>query len=227
MTTAAHHETASATRVRPRICGIDGCRSGWVVASADGVRVVPALAEVMAEFDIVGIDMPIGLSDDGHRECDAMARKLLKKRACTVFPAPPRDLVHLDDYPTANRESRARFGRGVPRQAHALWPKIRELDVVVRANPGRFVEIHPECSFLEMTGELPPSKQSEPGKNFREIALRSTLGHLPERPGGAKWDDVLDAYAVLWSARRYASGRHRSLGDGSLDRCGIAMVIVS
>jgi len=210
-----------------RVCGIDGCRSGWVVASAAGTRVVPTLDVVIAEFDVIGIDMPVGLSDNGSRECDAAARKLLKKRACTVFPSPPRDLVHLDDYPTANRESRLRFGRGIPRQAHALWPKIREVDAIARAHPGRLVEIHPECSFVEMTGELPPSKHSDAGKIFRETALRETFGRLPERPSGAKWDDVLDAHAVLWSARRYVDGTHRPLGDGSIDRYGLAMLIVA
>lgn len=218
------HET---TRKVLRVCGIDGCRSGWVVASTEGVTVVRSLPEVLGEFDLIGIDMPLGLSESGFRDCDAEARKLLKKRACTVFPAPPRSLVHVDDYHAANLESRRRFGRGVPRQAHALWPKIREVDAVARAHPGRLVEIHPECSFVELTGVVPPSKHSEPGKIFRETALREAFGRLPERPSGAKWDDVLDAQVVLWSARRYAIGAHRSLGDGSLDGCGIAMRIVA
>lgn len=224
---ATRRKNSEPERTSMRVCGIDGCRSGWVVASASGTRVVSSLESVTAEFEVIGIDMPVGLSEDGFRECDAAARKLLKNRACTVFPAPPRDLVHLDDYPVANRESRERFGRGVPRQAHALWPKIREVDAAARTHPGRFAEIHPECSFVEMTGELPPSKHSDAGKYFRETALLSAFGRLPERPSGAKWDDVLDAHAVLWSALRYVAGAHRSLGDGSLDRCGLPMRIVA
>jgi hypothetical protein len=39
-------------------------------------------------------------------------------------------------------------------------------------------------------------------------------------------DDVLDAYAVLWSVERFLRNEHRVFGDGSRDSRGIEMRIV-
>ena len=39
----------------PNVVGIDGCRGGWLVASADGVRVLRVLT--LLGFDLVGIDI--------------------------------------------------------------------------------------------------------------------------------------------------------------------------
>lgn len=187
---------------------------------------VRSLLELLPRFDIIGIDMPIGMSDDGRRLCDTDARKALSHRSSTVFPVPPRSLVGLTDYATANQESKDRFGRGVPRQSFAIWPKIREVDVIARQFPTRLIEIHPECSFAAMAGELPPSKHSDVGKKFREKVLRDHFGMVVTTLAGAKPDDVLDAQAVFWSARRFAVGDHRTLGDGALDACGLPMRIV-
>jgi len=188
--------------------------------------VVSNLLDLLPRFDLIGIDMPIGMSIDGRRACDTAARKTLSLRSSTVFPVPPRSLVHLTDYAEANLLSKSQFGRGVPRQSFAIWPKIRELDELARSHPGRFIEIHPECSFTEMSGEVPPTKHGEPGKKFREKVLREHFGSVSTDLDGAKRDDVLDAHAVLWSALRFSNGTHRTLGDGSLDACGLPMRIV-
>lgn len=187
---------------------------------------VRTLLELLPRFDLIGIDMPIGMSDDGRRLCDTAARKALSHRSSTVFPVPPRSLVGLTDYVAANLESKERFGRGIPKQAFAIWPKIREVDAVARRFPSRLVEIHPECSFAEMAGEIPPSKHSEAGKKFREKVLGEHFSEVVTTLAGAKPDDVLDAQAVLWSARRFAVGAHRTLGDGAPDACGLPMRIV-
>ena len=208
-----------------RVCGVDGCPDGWVVATLTTLHVVGSLDDLVGQYDLVGIDMPIGMSMDGRRQCDTEARKRLKKRACTVFPVPPRPLVHLLDYATANAESKQRFGRGIPRQSFAIWPKIRELDLLARSHPSLFVEVHPECSFAKMTGEIPPTKHREPGKNFRRRAVAEHFGSVPPSPRGAKDDDVLDAYAVLWSALRVAAGCFDPLGDGAVDSAGLLMRI--
>lgn len=209
-----------------RVCGVDGCRDGWVVASLSGLQVVKQLDDLLADFDLIGIDMPIGLSPDGPRACDAAARKALPGRASTIFSTPPRSLVGITDYAAANTESKQRFGRGVSRQSFAIWPKIRELDVLVRRDPSRFVEIHPECAFTWMSGSVPPTKHGEPGKYFRREALQRAFGSVSTALRGAKPDDVLDAYAVLWSALRYSDGVHHALGDGAVDECGLPMRIV-
>ena len=210
-----------------RVCGVDGCPGGWVVADTAGCRVVPQLSTIAADYDLVGIDMPIGLSADGRRQCDSDARKALFHRASTVFSAPPRPLLHLSDYALANAESRRRFGRGISKQSFMIWPKIRELDVLAQAHPGRFIEVHPECSFAQMAGEPLPSKHSEAGKNSRKKFLENFLGNVPAAPRGARIDDVLDAHAVLWSTLRFVRNEHASYGDEALDAVGLTMRIVA
>lgn len=217
----------SAQPTSTQVCGVDGCPGGWVVADANGCTVVPTLAEIVHRYSLIGIDMPIGLAADGRRSCDVEARKALFRRASTVFTPPPRPLVHIEDYATANAESRIRFGRGISKQSFMIWPRIRELDAIARVVPDRFVEIHPECSFLAIAGEVLPSKHSEAGKKFRKNFLETALGGLPAVPRGAKVDDFLDAHAVLWSALRFVRNEHITYGDGALDGVGLAMRIVA
>ena len=78
------------------VLGVDGWRGAWVGALLDGrsVRLLD-LADATAvlavpDVEVVGIDMPIGLSDDGVRVCDEQARDLLRPygAASSVFPTP-------------------------------------------------------------------------------------------------------------------------------------------
>ena len=55
-----------------RLCGIDGCRAGWVIASSDPTlsalefRIVPtlrgAVREAAAGRAVLAVDIPIGLA---------------------------------------------------------------------------------------------------------------------------------------------------------------------
>src|SRR5437870_3658001 len=88
----------------PRLAGVDGCRLGWVVATDDGVEVVPALDDVLVQCDAVGIDIPIGLPDAGPRACDVEARRRLGPRRSSVFPAPRRALLPCRDWAAGRAE---------------------------------------------------------------------------------------------------------------------------
>lgn len=198
-----------------------------MVASDHGCRVVPRLADIVDEFDVVGVDMPIGLPASGTRRCDREARAFLRPRGSTVFPAPVRAVVHQLDYATANVAARAVDGRGLPRQTFALLPKIREVDALVAAARAELVEIHPECAFARMAGRVLAPKRSALGRAERRELVRRHLGVEPEPLAGAAADDVLDAFAVLWSVRRYANGTHVEFGGGEVDAVGRPMRIVS
>ena len=70
---------------------------------------LPDVAAVLAvpDVEVVAIDMPIGLSDDGARACDVAARRLLGRAGSSVFPTPVRAVLATDDYAEARAVSRA------------------------------------------------------------------------------------------------------------------------
>ena len=88
------------------VLGVDGWRGAWVGARLDGRSVelldLRRVADVLAvpDVEVVGIDMPIGLSDDGVRACDVAARLVLRGRGASgsVFPAPVRPVLEARDY---------------------------------------------------------------------------------------------------------------------------------
>jgi predicted RNase H-like nuclease len=219
-----------------KVVGADGCRRGWVLASRHGVEVAEGLHDVVADatVSVLGVDMPIGLPRQWGREADRRARRLLgRPGASSVFPTPPRSLLTTTTYAKANARSKSELGRGLTRQTYHLFERIREVDRLVTdladtATADRVVEIHPECSFRVMAGEPLPSKHTANGIERRRALLLPRFGPVvDERPRGAAADDVLDAYAVLWSAERFARGEHLTLGDGSVDELGLPMRIVT
>ena len=82
------------------IAGVDGCRAGWLCICKEtetgniGHQVHASFQSLINQNPfpkVIAIDIPIGLTDAGQRECDTQARKLLKKpRSNSVFPAPIR-----------------------------------------------------------------------------------------------------------------------------------------
>ena len=210
------------------IAGVDGCRTGWVVATRDGARVVPSFAAIADEFALIGVDMPIGLPDRWGRSADRAARAYIRPRGACVFPTPPRALLDRHDYGEANDTSKARFGAGLTRQTFHLLPKIREVDAAIEAaTQHRFIEVHPECSFRALTGSVLAPKRSALGREQRSCALEAVFGTIEARIAGARPDDVLDAYAVLWTALRHERGESTILGGGEVDGRGLVMRIVA
>jgi predicted RNase H-like nuclease len=60
---------------------------------------------------------------------------------------------------------------------------------------------------------VPESKHSAAGLAVRRALLASAGITLPAAPAGAAEDDLLDAAAVAWSARRIAAGTAAVLSD--------------
>ena len=99
-------------------------------------------------------------------------------------------------------------------------------DWLARLSP-TLVEIHPDCAFARMAGRPLPAKRSARGRDDRVRLVEQCFGAVPIAARGAQEHDVLDAWAVLWSARRYAAGTHVTFGDGETDDAGLPMRIVS
>ncbi|HEX8298274.1 MAG TPA: DUF429 domain-containing protein [Rubricoccaceae bacterium] len=220
--------------------GVDGCRAGWVVATDDGERlavfVVPTFQDVLTcVSDLVAVDIPIGLPEAGPRDADRLARRA-SGRPSSVFPVPVRGVLALATHAEASARHRAIDGRGMTRQAFGILPKIAEVAAVLRADLAaarRTFEVHPEVTFAALAGApLAHAKKTREGRAERLALLAGVFGDAPERlapplPRSAVApDDVLDAFAALWTARRIAAGVARSLPETPpLDAHGLPMAI--
>lgn len=209
-----------------RIVGVDGCRTGWVAVEEDtssGLlrwHVFPLLLNLLKSTpqpSVVAVDVPIGLPDLGSRECDIQARRLLGVgRGSSVFPAPIRGVMQATSHAEASAHRRRLEGKGLSIQAWGIIPKILEVDLLLRTDTAFqdiVFEVHPEICFQQLSGRPMafPKKRAD-GRNERLAMLRPLFGEAPIQAAaalgssGAAMDDVLDAFAALWSARRIATG---------------------
>ena len=202
--------------------GVDGCRQGWVAVITTGgafhrATLYPSFADLVDEWggsSTICADIPIGLAHVSTRRADVLAQGMLGRRRSSVFLTPPRDVLTAETYEEARRISVERHGRGVSAQAFALRHKILEVDGVVgRGVPVR--EVHPELVFRAMAGApLDQPKRTWNGQMQRRALLATAGIVLPdtlEEAGSVAVDDVLDAAAVAWSARRVALGSAESV----------------
>jgi predicted RNase H-like nuclease len=228
------------------ICGVDGCRAGWVAVWRDHpdstaqTAVFPGLrelADARCEDAIIVIDMPIGLPDyvsGGGRGPEQAVRPMLGNRQSSVFSVPSRSAVYAEPGPfngqgdmiaahkrasiTALKTSAP--ARKISIQAFNLFPKIREIDALLRANPAliaRIFESHPEFAFSVLNGgramQLPKKIKGKvhPAGMDERRSLLSRSGIAPaflnqRPPKGAAADDFLDACAMLLIAGRILRG---------------------
>ena len=195
------------------------------------LTVLPDAIAVLAVpgIEVVAIDMPIGLSDDGARGCDVAARGRLPGAASTVFPAPVRPVLHATTYAEARSTSLAAAGRSLSAQSFALVPAIRSLDDALGDPPDpRVHEVHPELSFRALDGRVTDRKAVGSGIAQRIRALErvmDVLDALAQDRTGVPVLDALDACAAAWSARRLADGAAECVGDGRTDARGRPMRI--
>jgi predicted RNase H-like nuclease len=156
---------------------------------------------------VVGIDMPLGLLADGWRDADALARRALGRRGVTVFAIPPRPVWQQPTYADANRVCRELTGKGLSAQTWGLRGKLLEADEYRRKSSALLYEVHPELAFAALAGApLQESKHTPDGLTARRQLLAGAGLSLPPKVPGAAENDLLDAAAVAWSARRIAAG---------------------
>lgn len=174
---------------------------------------------------MIAIDIPIGLPDTataGGRACDAAARAPLGARQSSVFSTPARDAVMAADYAQACEIASQLSDppRKVSKQIFNLFPKIREVDVLMTPElQSRVVECHPELAFWRLNDrrplDLPKKVKSRPYPNGLALRRRllATAGYAPsliERAlsaaKGAGQDDVTDAFANAATAAAILRG---------------------
>ena len=207
------------------IAGVDGCRSGWLAVLDDEggrrwAKLFPTFADLLdSEARLIIVDIPIGIMSDVPRVVDGAARVVLGHRASCVFTAPYRSMLAAKSHEEASTIREAIDGKRCSRQAFEIMAKIAEVDALM--SPGlqsRVLEGHPEVSFTTMRGGRPfdDKKKSDSGHTARLETLRSFFPEVEvraadRRPPGVARDDLVDAYAMLWTARRVVCGAARRL----------------
>lgn len=230
------------------VAGVDGCKGGWIAVfrHTKTGRSFPRFAAHLAEIvdapeapRWIAVDMPMGLSEiaeRGGRACERAARAVLGPagRASCVFSAPTRAALGAETYAEALARNREGAGVGLSKQAFNLFPKLREVDALLRARPriGVF-ESHPEIAFASLAGgALREPKKTKAGRRMRLALLersgfrdlRTWLDLFPRKTVAP--DDLLDAASMCLTALRRARGQAEHLpADAPRDRYGIEMAI--
>ncbi len=134
-------------------------------------------------------------------------------------------------------------GKKLSRQSWAILGKVREVDAFIRSNPqhqGWIREVHPEVSFWCWNARIPMRCRKKSGQGFAEREML-VIGHFPEAcqaacrqlrvdlpRGRFGRDDLMDAFAALWTAERVYRGKALVIPpDPPLDEVGLRMEIVA
>jgi predicted RNase H-like nuclease len=216
------------------VAGADGCPPGWAVVLKDisgrkapELLTCPDMAALLRHPKVpalIAVDMPIGLPErvgQGGRGPEVELRALLGERKSSVFSIPSRSAVYAEDFEKACEASLATSDppRKISIQAFHLFPKVRELDALIRADLGLATimrECHPEGAFMVMNGRQPLSEPKkvksvvhEAGINQRKVLLMEVAGYSADfldikPPKGVGVDDFIDACACAWVAEKLA-----------------------
>jgi len=215
------------------------------------ITLCPSFADVLAMHPkptVIAVDIPIGLLDrpePGGRECDRQARTLLSRRASSIFSPPTRPMLKATRYDQVRSQ-------GLSIQSFNILPKIREVDRLMTPDLQRHVhEAHPELAFATLVGTpMQYNKKTLEGREERRKVLESLFyGRGDKSPftfpfekrGKRKAsgnfykyfprshvapDDILDAYALAWTALCISSGQANRVPDRQqIDRKGLRMEI--
>lgn len=229
--------------------GIDGAKQGmWVLATCDHngdlafeltTDLAPLFGSAAAGDALIVIDVPIGILSGARaatgRRCDRQARAAVgPKRASSVFTPPCREALGAVSQEQASVRNRQACGLGVSCQAFGILNRIEGVDRLVTPElQHRVREGHPEVTFARLNGSLIEfAKKTREGVRERMAVLDSqgiTFDAAAERRRlGAKHvsvDDLIDAVAMLVSARRIMANVAFVLGDTSRDSRGLLMQI--
>lgn len=221
------------------IAGVVACPGGWltlagklqgIVAAPEAPVVHPTLLEVLdrrPSFEILVLGAPVGLLAEpvvGGRACERAARQLLHRpRSAAIVPAPARSAVEA-----------GRGAEGLNPVQRALLPRVAEVAREIQPYHQRTVyEGHPELSFHQLNGDasLRWSKHTAAGMEERRALLEGKLPGIERQlvvaVRGAKPFHVLDAAALLWTARRVAARAVQRLPEHpEWDDAGLRMELV-
>ncbi|MEN9825726.1 MAG: hypothetical protein RI953_1471 [Pseudomonadota bacterium] len=232
--------------ISSHVAGIDGCKAGWICLIRKSPKTVQAvlLASIKEIVtldplpDVVLIDIPIGLPAMGQRRCDAEARQLLGPRRSSIFPSPTRAMLSAHNWHEACAIRQQTEGLKISLQAWNITAKVREVDTLLQSNSQlreTIHETHPELAFAQWAGSpMAHPKKTVDGKLARKSLVESFFGQgifdlirQQFKRSDVADDDILDAFAALWSAERFSHGKALVLPlNAEKDDTGIVMQIV-
>ncbi len=239
-------ESSKSPNINHKVVGVDGCRAGWVAFTIDSsghslkiYNSIEMLCRENADAELMIIDMPIGLPEIGNDiRPEIGARKILGKKASSIFNCPCRQAVYKDSYKEANEMNKNVLGKGLSQQSYAICPKIREIDKFLKDNEkykNKLIESHPEICFAKFNGtpifenkKTPEgikkriSVLSEYYKEIEEIVYESNISKKE-----AQIDDILDAICLAVVARNGQKGELKTIpAEPQKDNCGFLMQMV-
>jgi predicted RNase H-like nuclease len=225
------------------VIGVDGAPGGWLAVIWGRTvhhQLFTNLHELFQlEAEIIAIDMPIGFPKQSGRTVDKIARKILKGKASSIFSVPARAAIE-PEYQTYHNACLVNLQNSNPpqkfsKQSFFIFPKMRELDhLMTPLLQARVHEVHPELSFAAMNkGQAVLSKKSQSEGRQERITLLNASGfpwsQLPSSTYLKKHvadNDIVDACACAWSARRILEGEAVTIPDQpEKDERGLVMSI--
>ena len=215
---------------RSKFVGVDGCPYGWFSVGLDNgagyevkaFRKFRELLDHYGEAKLVLVDIPIGLLKDGpgERVCEPRAREVVCARRSSVFPTPPRTLVHgVADgmsYACANALSKSSRCEGISIMAYHIMAKTAEVDRIMtdrcRGASPRVREVHPEVCFWALNGKRAMCHPKSEGAGIEErkgVLQRCeprtediyNYASTEYRRRKVARDDILDALAAAVTAK--------------------------
>ena len=205
------------------LAGVVPCPGGWLVQPArlftativpEEPFVLPTITDVIdyrPTFLYLVIDAPIGLPDSpfgGFRQCDLDARDLLGwPRRLSIPRVPSREAL----YATNMQKAQAAEPWLTP-LAYRRFRWLREVDTEIQAyHQRRIFSGNPDLSVLLVNEDRPASTSSfwSDGPAERLALFQDRLPGLralsmASPPPGSSIRHVLNAAALLWTARRIA-----------------------
>lgn len=226
--------------------GVDGCKGGWIAAILlqgklilDKFITVNEIVKAYHKFDEFFIDMVIGLpSTKDHIRPDTYARKIIKERASTIFPAPCRQAIYAKTVAEAYTENERVLGKKFTPLTVGIIPKMQELDSFLQDNQqykNVIKESHPEVCFARLNGRTMLSKKSEIDGMEERIHLLSQ--YIPDlsltkiaalaKSMKCNIDDIVDAVCLAVTANIAGQGGYDIVPEKPMsDETGLLMQMV-
>jgi predicted RNase H-like nuclease len=203
---------------------------GTIFAPEDPVRIESFVdvVDMRPGYSIIALNAPVGGLDQatvGGRTCDREARALLGRRGSAVKSAP----INVDSPEGTNL-----LPDNIDAISRTLLPRYQEVAREMAPFRQRTIyEVNADLSFYQLNGDIPMrwSKHSEKGieerRSLLEQKLPGALRIIEAEVRGATLSHLLDAAAILWTARRiFAKAAIRIPTEPEWDEQGLRMELL-